>query len=141
MQIDITTLFDSIEKQPVDTQTAYRDCLFIMLNCAPLRITELLSINPNTAEVWHAMPDGTKQYGWRYKRAKTKLKSYEATILIPNPIVDIAQKAIRRLRVLQPKMNPTSLKSLANNRELRINCFEIRRQHAEAEFRKLERAQ
>lgn len=107
MQIDIASL---LENQPVDTQTAYRDCLFIMLNCAPLRITELLSINPNTAEVWHTKPDGTKQYGWRYKRAKTKLKSYEATILIPNPIVDIAQKAIRRLRELQPKMNPTSLK-------------------------------
>lgn len=135
MQIDIETLFDSIERQHVDTLTAYRACLFVMLHCAPLRLNELLSINPSTAEAWHTKPDGTKQYGWRYKSANTKIKSDQATILIPDSIASLAQKAIHRLRELQPQMTPISLESLAKNRKLRSNCFQIRRQYAEAVYR------
>jgi hypothetical protein len=135
MQIDIKTLFDSIERQPVDSLTAYRDCLFVMANCAPLRLNELLSINPDTAEVWHTTPGGTKEYAWRYKSAKTKIKSDEATILIPDSIANLAQKAIQRLRELQPQMTPISLEALAKNRKLRSNCFQIRRLYAEAVYR------
>jgi len=135
MQIDIKTLFDSIERQPVDSLTAYRDCLFVMANCAPLRFHELLSITPDTAEAWHTMPDGTKRYGWRFKSSRTMNTIENVIVLIPDKLVTLAQRAIRRLQELQPGMTSRDLKSLTINRELRNDCFKLRRFYAEAQFR------
>jgi hypothetical protein len=133
MQIDLASL---LEKQPVDTLTAYHGCLSVMANCAPLRFDELVSITPENAEVWRTMPDGSKRYGWRYTARRTITISEEAIILIPNKHVTLAKKAIIRLRELQSEMTMKSLKSLTSNKELRMNCSRFRRFYVDFEFRR-----
>ena len=64
--------------------------------CAPSRISEVLALREN-CEVWEAKQDGGMAYGWRFwsgKGAQPFIK------WIPDPMVELAREALRRIRAL-----------------------------------------
>lgn len=131
MNTDLDAL---LSNDQVDNLTAYRDCLIVMLHCAPLRKTEMLSITPENAEVWQAT-DGTQHYGWRYKSTKSLMNNSENNniILIPDSLVPIAQKAIIRLRELYSEdLVKNYLERCNSVPELRIDFSEYRKSYAES---------
>lgn len=130
MTIDLDAL---ISKEPVDKLAAYRDCLIVMLHCTPsLRKNEILSITPETAEIWRTMHDGTRHYCWRYKPSKIRMNADENIILIPNTLVPLAQKAINRLRELYSEnLVKNYLKRCNSEPELRIDFRAYRRSYVE----------
>lgn len=87
----LASMFASNPSHPRDIFTT---CTVALLLCASSRASEILCLRAD-CEVWEKKKSGQMAYGWRF----TPRKGADPYIKwIPEPMVEIAQEAIRRLK-------------------------------------------
>jgi hypothetical protein len=134
MKIDFDSLID---KKQIHKQTALRNSLIVMLCCTPLRMSEILSIAPES-EVLDSLPNDTKCYGWRYKSINTKMCNDENSkiIWIPNHLAPLVRKAIKQITKLSAEnLSPNFPFHHLSKSTPRISFSEYRAMHVSKMFR------
>lgn len=92
----LEALAEIFASNPKAARDVFTTSVAAMLLCAPSRISEILTLQED-CEVWETKRNGDRAYGWRFQPGKGGAPMIK---WIPEPMVEVAQIAIQRVREL-----------------------------------------
>jgi hypothetical protein len=92
----LDALAEIFASKPEAVRDVFTTSVAAMLLCAPSRISEILALQED-CEVWEVKRNGDRAYGWRFQPGKGGDPMIK---WIPDPMVEVAQVAIQRIREL-----------------------------------------